>query len=133
MRVIPAVSVAIVRENRVLLVERGQPPSQGQFAFPGGRLEAGETGEDAARREVMEETGILLADVEPLRRIVLSGDRDGEAVEYHLQVYLAPEATGEPQAGSDAAKAAFYSLAELEKLPLTDSTRVLAMELLAGT
>ncbi len=55
---VPAVGVAVVESGRVLLVRRRYPPMQGAWAIPGGFLEAGESPEQAARREVREETGL---------------------------------------------------------------------------
>ncbi|TGW06623.1 NUDIX domain-containing protein, partial [Mesorhizobium sp. M2D.F.Ca.ET.145.01.1.1] len=57
-KTLPAVSVAVVRGDSILLVKRARPPSQGLYAFPGGKVEGDETLEDAARRELMEETGL---------------------------------------------------------------------------
>ena len=45
-------------EVRYLLVQRGNPPNKGMWSFPGGKIEAGEGTEDAARRELWEETGL---------------------------------------------------------------------------
>ena len=51
-------SAVLFRGEAVLLIERGGGPSEGLWSLPGGSIEAGETAEDAARREVREETGL---------------------------------------------------------------------------
>src|ERR1700689_4375459 len=57
-----AVSAAIFREGRVLIVRRARPPAHGLYTLPGGGVELGETLEEAVAREVREETGL---EVEP--------------------------------------------------------------------
>ena len=57
-RPILAASIAVFREGRVLLAERVNPPAANCFSLPGGLVETGETLEAAARRELMEETGV---------------------------------------------------------------------------
>lgn len=64
----PAVTadvVAITRETepKVLLIQRGNDPYKGQWAFPGGFMEMDETTEEAAIRELQEETGLVLTDM----------------------------------------------------------------------
>ena len=61
-----AASVAIVRRDDLLLVQRNRPPSEGLWTLPGGRLQPGETPEQCAIREVGEELGLTLYGLRPL-------------------------------------------------------------------
>ncbi len=58
-----AVSAAIFRDGRVLIVRRARRPAQGLYTLPGGGVELGETLEQAVIREVREETGLAIAPV----------------------------------------------------------------------
>lgn len=55
-----AVSAAIFRDDRVLLVRRARSPARGFYSFPGGRVEFGETLHAALHREVDEETALRI-------------------------------------------------------------------------
>ncbi|WP_109574809.1 NUDIX domain-containing protein [Aminobacter sp. AP02] len=129
--IVPAVSVAVLRERTIMLVRRGRAPSKGLYAFPGGRVEAYETLEDAARRELMEETGIAVGMLVPLREILIDSRAEGASL-YRLTVFGARHVGGEPASGDDADEAAFHDLEAIERLPLTDSTLEIVLELLDG-
>jgi ADP-ribose pyrophosphatase YjhB (NUDIX family) len=129
-REVPSVSVAVVRGERVLLVKRGRPPSQGLFAFPGGKVEAGETLEQAVRRELFEETGLEARDFQPVETIFIEGAGEGHPVDYRLTVFSALYTAGEPAPADDAETAAFYTLAEMAGMPLAGSVFTIAEELL---
>ncbi|HEV2956890.1 MAG TPA: NUDIX hydrolase [Xanthobacteraceae bacterium] len=81
-----AVSAAIHRDGRILLVHRARDPGRDLFSLPGGVVEAGETLAEAVAREVLEETGVT---VEPVRlaghREVIVRDADGR-VERHFVI-----------------------------------------------
>ena len=68
-----AVSAAIFRDGRVLIVRRARPPGQGIYTLPGGGVELGETLEEAVVREVREETAL------EVRPIALAGYRQAIA------------------------------------------------------
>src|SRR6266705_4209459 len=65
-----AVSAAIVRDGRILVVRRARPPAQNVFTLPGGVVEVGETLKRAVEREIREETGLA---IEP---VALAGHRE---------------------------------------------------------
>lgn len=118
-------SAVLFRGEAVLLVERGGEPSEGLWSLPGGCIEAGETAEDAARREVREETG-LDAHIAGLAGVydIIDRDSDGAVVlHYVLATYFGRADDGEPQPGSDARHARFIALDEFADLPMTHGTR----------
>ncbi len=109
-----AVGAVCVDRGRLLLVRRGRPPGGGAWALPGGRLEPGETLEEAVARELAEETG-LTGRVGALCGVA---ERVGEGFHYVILDYWVEEVAGTPVAGDDATEAAWASLADLERLPL---------------
>jgi len=132
-KIIPAVSVAVVRGETVLLVKRARPPSQGLYAFPGGKVEPGETLAQAAARELDEETGLSADSYRPLRDIHIDGSGENHPVDYLLTVFGAVHAGGEATASDDAETAAFYTLAEMAGMPLAGDVFEVAEELLGTT
>ncbi|MBZ9990227.1 NUDIX hydrolase [Mesorhizobium sp. BH1-1-5] len=132
-KIIPAVSVAVVRGETVLLVKRARAPSQGLYAYPGGKVEPGETLAQAAARELLEETGLDATGYRPLRDIHIDGSAENHAVDYLLTVFGAAYAGGEPVASDDAETAAFYTLAEMAEMPLAGDVFSVAEELLGPT
>jgi ADP-ribose pyrophosphatase YjhB (NUDIX family) len=93
-----AVSAAIVRDGRVLIVRRGRAPAQGVYTLPGGVVEAGETLTEAVTREVREETGLAIAPEALVgHREVILRDDDGR-VRNHFVIlsFAARWLSGEP-------------------------------------
>ncbi len=104
---------------RVLLIERGRPPFQGQWALPGGFVEPFEPLEQAARRELFEETGLEPERLEQLYTFGAPGrDPRGWTISVaYLAVVGREEAEGfRPQAADDAANVAWFDLHALPAL-----------------
>eukprot|EP00918_Siedleckia_nematoides_P034784 GHVU01075621.1.p1 GENE.GHVU01075621.1~~GHVU01075621.1.p1 ORF type:complete len:136 (+),score=13.47 GHVU01075621.1:27-434(+) len=116
---INCVGVICFRGDEVLLIRRGTPPRQGEWSLPGGRIEAGECEEDAALRELHEETGVRAT----LGPKVLILPEKFEGFNYILHDYVAAWESGEPLAGDDAAHAEFMPPHSLDSLGMWTPTR----------
>jgi len=125
-----AVGAVVFKDGRVLLVRRGQPPSEGEWAIPGGSVEIGETLQQAAQRELLEETGIVIQAGAPCFLFdVIQTDADGRARFHYVVIdLLADYVEGYPRAGGDAADARWVSAEELAGLALNPTTRELLQQ-----
>ena len=125
-----AASAVLFRGEAVLLIERSSSPAEGLWSLPGGAIEMGETAEDATRREVHEETG-LIAHIEGLAGVydVIDRDEAGAVVLHYVIVcYYGRADDGEPSARSDAHQARFFALDKIRDLPLTKGTQFVIEE-----
>ena len=116
-------SIAVFKDRKVLLVQRGRPPFAGLWSLPGGKTEGQEAPREAARRELKEETGIE-ADVEGVVdtvKVVAEEGRSG-AITYRLTVFYGRSTGGSLKAGSDTMAAEWVHLEDIEALPLTEGT-----------
>ncbi len=98
----------------VLLIERGHEPFKGSWAFPGGFLNIDEDAPDGARRELLEETGLQVSNVEQLGAFTRP-DRDPRERVISI-VYFTLMRTGEVTGGDDAAKAQWFPINRLPEL-----------------
>ena len=110
-----AVDVVVFAQSNVLLVKRAREPYKGFFALPGGFVEEGELLVAAARRELVEETGVSCS---RLRFCGLYDDpqRDPRGRVVSVGFVGVLEEVVAVQAGSDAAGARWVSLEELGSL-----------------
>ena len=124
------VGAVVFKDRRVLLVRRGRPPRKGLWSLPGGLQEVGETVFAAARREVLEETGLAIEVVE-LVDVVDSITRDAEdRARYHYTLVdvRAEWRSGEAVAGDDAEAVAWAPLDDLARFDLwAETVRVIRL------
>jgi 8-oxo-dGTP diphosphatase len=117
-----AVSAAIFRDGRVLLVRRARPPAHGLYTLPGGGVELGETLEEAIIREVREETAL------EVRPVALAGYRQAIArdakgdVERHFVIlpFAARWISGEVSLNEELAEAHWLFPDDLAGLTTTE-------------
>lgn len=94
---------------RVLLIERGHPPFEGTWAFPGGFVDVGESPEEAARRELVEETGVRNVHLEQLHTFGDPGrDPRGHTITVAYLAAIPRDAVVRTRAGDDAAEVRWW-------------------------
>jgi ADP-ribose pyrophosphatase len=122
-----AVGAVVFKDDQVLLVRRGRPPAEGLWAIPGGSMELGETLQEAAEREILEETGIRIRAGEPVFTFdVVQRDEDGRVRFHYVIVDMQAEYLGGTLCpGDDAAEARWVSADVLENLEASGRTRQL--------
>jgi 8-oxo-dGTP diphosphatase len=117
-----AVSAAIVRDGRILIVRRARPPAHGLYTLPGGGVELGETLEEAVIREVREETAL---EVRPVAlagyRQAIARDAEGK-VERHFVIlpFAARWISGEVSLNEELAEAHWLLPDDLAGLTTTE-------------
>ena len=118
----PAIGVSAIvfdAQERVLLIRRGQPPAQGFWHAPGGKLEAGESLVEGVRREVKEETGLDVS-IGPIMAVV---ERRQEGFHYLIVDFLAHLAEPGHAAihpADDASAAAWVAEADLSQYAIAE-------------
>ncbi|MEK6977428.1 MAG: NUDIX hydrolase [Candidatus Hydrothermarchaeota archaeon] len=114
-RPLVTVDAVVEQQDRILLVRRGREPFRGAWALPGGFVEYGESTEEAAAREVMEEADVAI-ELEGLLGVYSDPHRDPRG--HVISICYVARGRGEPMGGSDAAEARFFPLEALEDMSL---------------
>ncbi len=124
-RPIVGVGAVIVRDGRVVIVQRTTEPRKGEWSIPGGVLEVGETLRQCAAREAREETGLQVEPGEVLDVFdSIYPDGAGRARYHYVLVdFLCRLAGGELRAGSDASQARWITGEQLDDFHIAEPTR----------
>ena len=135
-RPIVGIGVAVLRPESslrplsVLLVRRGNPPNAGAWSLPGGAQELGETMEQAARRELQEESGLVVGPLHLAATVDSITPDDHGRVRYHYTIidYAAAWQGGEPRPGGDATDCAWAAWDAFDRYALwSEARRVIAI------
>ncbi len=125
-RPVPAAISVVLRGEDVLLVRRANPPDAGYWGFPGGKIEAGESINAAAERELFEETTVRAQARRCFSAVdVFDRAEDGSLrQQFVLLAVLCRWQSGEPVARDDALEARWFRLDELDQTSLLMSAGV---------
>jgi 8-oxo-dGTP diphosphatase len=113
---VAAVGGIALRDGQLLLIRRRHPPSRGRWSLPGGRVESGETSEQALVREMAEETGLVVEVGALVGEVTRAGP--GDAV-YRIRDFFVTPVGGTQRAGDDAADVAWVPIGELSRRQLS--------------
>lgn len=127
-----AVGALILKNQKVLLVKRNQSPAKGLWALPGGKVNLGETLQQAAAREIFEETGVTIIPGQPIYTFEnIQRDENGDVQFHYVIVDLMAEfKEGELKAGDDAADVGWFSIDEMEEILVNKTTKELVLKYL---
>lgn len=118
------VGAVVIYNSKVLLVQRATPPYQGQWCIPGGKVRFGESLQQAAEREIEEETGLLVKAGDPVYSFeIIETDNPEKAYHYVVIDLEAEFLSGDIQAGGDALDVLWFSREQIEDYPVEQHTK----------
>jgi 8-oxo-dGTP diphosphatase len=123
---VPRVGVGaiIIHQGKILLVKRGGEPALGLWAIPGGTLKLGETLQECAAREILEETGLTIKVGKCIYVFDFFSREESGRIKFHFVIidFAAQYVSGELKAADDAADARWLAPEDLDSLPVAKNT-----------
>ncbi len=117
-------------QGRVLLVRRANPPAAGTWSLPGGRIEPGETPEQAVVREILEETDLPTRVLAPLGVVEVAGEGMRYAIHEFLLAMQDPTLPARP--GDDASEVRWVPVSDLPQVPVTPAVAMVVARAVAA-
>jgi ADP-ribose pyrophosphatase YjhB (NUDIX family) len=116
-----AASCAVFRDGKVLLASRAAPPNDHTYSLPGGMVETGERVEEAALRELHEETGIRaeIVGFTGYSQVIAPDDAGKTRAHFVIVSFAGHWVSGDGEPGEELPAMGWYTLAEAEKMTLT--------------
>jgi 8-oxo-dGTP diphosphatase len=116
-----AVSIAVFRDDRVLLAQRTKPPFAGAFSLPGGLVELGETLEEAVLRELREEVDVEARIVGFNRHVEAIVRDENDAIRHHYVIasFIGEWVRGEGRIGPEAGAILWANVEDIPRLVTT--------------
>ena len=126
-----AVGAIVIKDEKILLVKRNKAPHKDLWAIPGGSVELGETLQEAAERELSEETGLTIKAGKPVYTFDLIERNGFGDVRFHYVIVdlFANYVSGELHPADDALDARWFAPEDLVHIALSDSTRKLLQKM----
>ena len=121
---IVAVGAVVFKDNKVLLIRRAKPPAKGMWSIPGGSVNLGETLQQAAERETLEETNLMIQAIKPVYTFEVIEKDDNNQVRFHYVIIdlVADYISGIPLPGDDADEVRWVSSKEMKNLDINPRT-----------
>jgi len=118
------VGAVVLHRGKVLLVRRAQEPCKGEWTFPGGLVELGETLREAAVRETYEETGLRIRAGEVLEVVDSLVKGSGGRLRFHYSIVdvVCHYVSGSPRPGDDVSEVAWVPIKKALRMPLAGVT-----------
>ncbi len=124
------IGIVVIKGDHVLLCQRGKPPGVGTWTLPGGAQELGETCEQAARRELMEECNLDVGDLHFCAHVDTIRKDDEGRIRFHYTIldFAAKWIGGEPIAASDVMSVEWAPMDDLAPYDLwSEAHRIIAI------
>ncbi len=124
-RPIASMAACVFKDDKILIIQRANPPSQGMWSLPGGMIELGETIQETTKREVAEECGIEIevGDVFHAANLIVPDEKGDIKYHYVITYLIAYYKNGEAKPGSDAMDIKWVTIEELTKFDINPVAR----------